>query len=241
MVSKNYDVLNFLIQKFNFKSYLEIGVRGYQTFDKISCEKKVAVDPAPNGFRSGKGIEVHRKFSNDFFNELKDSDTFDLIFIDGDHSYEAVKSDLENAIKFLNKDGLIVLHDVDPPAEKWQGVPRLSDGPGSRNLASPLGECWRALVTRRIVNKDILVFTVKCAEEEFGVEKKIPGSGCETGLAICKIIPNSFDKSLQQFENLKVDWNLLENNREVLLNRHSMEDFYQKVELFFKEKANSRL
>ena len=172
---------------------------------------------------------------------MKDSEAFDLIFIDGDHSYEAVKSDLENAIKFLNKDGLIVLHDVDPPAEKWQGVPRLSGGPGSRNLASPLGECWRALVTRRIFNKDILVFTVKCAEEEFGVEKKTPGSGCETGLAICKIIPSSFDKSLQKFENLKVDWSLLENNREVLLNRHSMEDFYQKVELFFKEEVNNRL
>lgn len=35
----------------------------------------------------------------------------DLIFIDGDHSYEAVNQDFFNFLPFLNKSGVIILHD----------------------------------------------------------------------------------------------------------------------------------
>jgi predicted O-methyltransferase YrrM len=37
----------------------------------------------------------------------------DLIFIDGNHSYEYVKSDTENAFKMLSENGVIVWHDYD--------------------------------------------------------------------------------------------------------------------------------
>lgn len=235
MSSKNHDILNFLIQKFDLKTYLEIGVRAYKTFDNVVCDHKVAVDPAPQGERSGGGIVLHKKTSNDFFNEIKDSNTkFDLIFIDGDHSYEAVRDDLESATKFVSPKGFIVLHDIDPPAEKWQGKPKLVGGPGTRNLAAPLGECWKAMVERRIVNQDIKVFTVKCDENELHVpqNEQSPGSGCETGLAVCKFVESN--KDLQEFVGLEINWDLLNKNRQVLLNRHTMEEFYEKVESFFK-------
>lgn len=35
----------------------------------------------------------------------------DLLFIDGDHSYEAVKQDFFNFLPFVNKSGVIILHD----------------------------------------------------------------------------------------------------------------------------------
>ena len=37
--------------------------------------------------------------------------TFDIIYIDGDHSYKAVKSDLIVAVSFLKKNGIIFLDD----------------------------------------------------------------------------------------------------------------------------------
>ena len=46
--------------------------------------------------------------------------TFDLIFIDGDHSYEAVMLNFKLAVKMLNKGGVIVFHD----AISWEGVER---------------------------------------------------------------------------------------------------------------------
>lgn len=35
----------------------------------------------------------------------------DLLWIDGDHSYEGVKSDFEKFSKFVKKDGLVIFHD----------------------------------------------------------------------------------------------------------------------------------
>jgi hypothetical protein len=47
---------------------------------------------------------------------------FDLVFIDGDHSFEAVMQDIAKAIEVLTPDGLIVFHDykskVDPGVTK---------------------------------------------------------------------------------------------------------------------------
>lgn len=37
----------------------------------------------------------------------------DLIFIDGNHSYDFVKSDTENALKMLSENGVIIWHDYD--------------------------------------------------------------------------------------------------------------------------------
>lgn len=39
---------------------------------------------------------------------------FDLVFIDGDHSYEGVAKDIRNADKFLKEGGLMMAHDYGP-------------------------------------------------------------------------------------------------------------------------------
>lgn len=54
---------------------------------------------------------------------------FDLIYIDGDHSYEGVKADLETAFALIKSPGLILMHDVlalDPP-NSFPGVRRAFD------------------------------------------------------------------------------------------------------------------
>ena len=54
-------------------------------------------------------IELYRKTSDEFF--LGNKSIFDLIYIDGNHLFEFVKKDIENSLKFINNDGLIVLDD----------------------------------------------------------------------------------------------------------------------------------
>jgi predicted O-methyltransferase YrrM len=49
------------------------------------------------------------------------NDSFDMIFLDGDHTYEVVKEDLKASLKLLNPGGVIVFHD----AISWSGVARL--------------------------------------------------------------------------------------------------------------------
>lgn len=50
--------------------------------------------------------------SDDFFKGLDPSESFDFIFVDGDHAYEQVKKDTENAMRFLAPGGVIAWHDV---------------------------------------------------------------------------------------------------------------------------------
>lgn len=69
----------------------------------------------------------------------------DLLFIDGDHSYEGVKADLAHYRRFVRPGGLIVFHDIVPVAEtgaptaghRWVGgVPKFWQevrGQGSRS------------------------------------------------------------------------------------------------------------
>lgn len=98
------ELLQFIKQKKKSKSYLEIGCHKNEVFNYINAINKVGVDPNKGG--------THRMTSDEFFDT--NTDTFDLIFIDGLHHYEQLKTDLENAFKILNPGGVIVLHDMLP-------------------------------------------------------------------------------------------------------------------------------
>lgn len=73
-------------------------------------------------------LEVLKRFENnsiveierDFTNILKtyDDNYFDAIYIDADHSYEAVKKDLNNAYQKVKDGGIIAGHDYEFNLEK---------------------------------------------------------------------------------------------------------------------------
>jgi hypothetical protein len=129
--TRRFIVQNIINSK-NFKSYLEIGTFHDDLFKHIKCNKKVGVDPVSGG--------TVRKTSNQFFDSNKDK--FDCIFIDGLHYYSQVKKDIENSIKILNPNGIILLHDCLPSNHFEQAVPRCQ---WTWN-----GDVWKAIVECRI-------------------------------------------------------------------------------------------
>ena len=140
-----WDLIKYLNEKYNFKSYLEIGCDKNQLFSRINIKKKFGVDPS-----SGGNI---RKTSDEFFENNKE--TFDLVFIDGLHEYSQVKKDILNSLKFLNKDGLILVHDCLPESMSKQAVPRY------RMLWN--GDVWKAIVDLR-QDKNIDIHTCEMDE-----------------------------------------------------------------------------
>ena len=124
------DLIQYIIEKKNYKNYLEIGCHNNEVFDKISVEK-IGVDPVSGG--------NYRGFSDDFFKENKIN--FDCIFIDGLHEYDQVKRDIVNSIKILNMNGMIILHDCLPTSISHQRVPR--------TRYSWNGDVWKAIVEAR--------------------------------------------------------------------------------------------
>jgi len=137
-----WDLTQFLIDKYNFKNYLEIGCDDDKSFSKIEVQKKIGVDPFSGG--------TIRDTSDNFFKN--NNEYFDLIFIDGLHEYKQVKRDINNSLKFLNQSGFILIHDCLPRTKAHQAIPRYR---GSWN-----GDVWKALVEVR-TRIDLETFTCK--------------------------------------------------------------------------------
>ena len=61
-------------------------------------------------------INPVKSTSDEFFSNLEEGTKFDIIFIDGDHRYEYVKRDFENAVKHIDR-GYIVMDDYHMPSK----------------------------------------------------------------------------------------------------------------------------
>jgi hypothetical protein len=141
-------IQNIIISK-NYKKYLEIGCDKDQIFSNILIDFKIGVDPVQGG--------NVRKTSDDFFkNNL---DKFDIIFIDGLHEYEQVNKDINNSLKALNNEGIILLHDCMPKSYFHQAVPR--------SRMSWNGDVWKNIVEAR-ANPEIDTYTC-FADEGIGI------------------------------------------------------------------------
>ena len=128
-------IIQNIINKKNFKNYLEIGCDKNENFSQINIENKVGVDPNRGG--------TIRATSDKFFQKNKDK--FDIIFLDGLHTYEQTIKDINNSINVIHEKGIILIHDCLPKKIWNQIVPRLY---GHWN-----GDVWKAIVHLRTNEK----------------------------------------------------------------------------------------
>ena len=61
-------------------------------------------------YENDERVSLHRGYSHDILINFPDNH-FDMIYIDADHSYSAVKSDLNIALQKIKKGGLLAGHD----------------------------------------------------------------------------------------------------------------------------------
>ena len=129
--------------------YFEIGTwRGESVANVASVAKHCVTLNLPDAQMQQMGLDKnyiasHRFFSKDLKNVTHiqaDSQTFDyssldqkfdLIFVDGDHHYESVKTDTSNVFNLLkNEDSIIVWHDYgnNPGDIRWDVLHGIMDG-----------------------------------------------------------------------------------------------------------------
>jgi len=138
-------ILNTLVEKHNYQSYLEIGQgQRFANFDWINSRIRIGVDPDKTM------SAAYQTTSDEFF--AKNKDSFDLIFIDGLHEADQVEKDIINALNVLNDNGTIVVHDCNPKTKEMQIVPR--------QVKYWSGDAWKAWVKLRNTRPDLKMFVI---------------------------------------------------------------------------------
>ena len=143
-------------QKFSDCRYLEIGCDDNICFNSIPVINKIGVDPDRGG--------NIKDTSDNFFKNNKNR--FDVIFIDGLHIYEQCRRDVINALKVLDKNGYIFLHDMTPRNWAEENVPRLKN-----TLCT--GDIWKVAIELSktkgidffVINADMGVGVLRKKEE----------------------------------------------------------------------------
>lgn len=118
--------LQYVTAAKKINSYLEIGICfPDHNFDYIPATFKIGVDPDPHA------AAQFNMTSDDFFSSLDLIDSingtitkFDLVWIDGLHESQQVCRDINNVLRHLAPNGIIGLHDMNPPTETIACYPR---------------------------------------------------------------------------------------------------------------------
>ncbi len=182
-------VIQTLMQQKKLKNYLEIGVFNGHIFFRVKARFKVAVDPEfrfDTTRKIGKAIlnpfnlynRYFQKTSDDFFSQdasrLFTGNKVDIALIDGMHEYAFALRDVENTLRFLSDDGVIVMHDCNPQSrqeacsfEAWKA----NGYAGTWN-----GDVWKAIVHLRSLRNDIDVFVLDCDHGLGIICKRKPGN-----------------------------------------------------------------
>ena len=143
---KKTAILNTLVEKYDYHSYLEIG-QGLRTnnFDWINCKIKIGVDP-------NKSLNAAYQITSDEFFAVN-NDSYDLIFIDGLHHADQVMRDIINSLNVLTENGTILVHDCNPTNKKMQIVPRIAE-------AGWTGDVWKAWAELRATRDDLIMYVI---------------------------------------------------------------------------------
>jgi len=149
---KRTNIINALIQKYGYKSYLEVGTQDpTSNFDLIESECKISIDPFPRGEVTFVGT------SDEYFESIDANVKFDIIFIDGLHHNEQVLKDIENSLNHLSDNGTIVCHDCLPTTEKMQ---ERDDHGGEWT-----GDVWKAIAELRVERIDL---DIRVVDTDYG-------------------------------------------------------------------------
>ena len=203
---RRYNIINLLIKKYNFKSYLEIGYQNGICYDKIRVRRKNAVDPYPN-IKKDHTLKVMT--SDNFFKaNIK---KYDIIFIDGLHTYEQVKKDFENSLDALSSKGIIVFHDMSPEDTEYNGkiIPGEVRSKSFNEGGKWNGDCYKLAIDMYNGDYDYYYETVDSDQ------------GC--------MILYPYKKREINKDNLEKTYTVLSEKRKEILNLLSKEEFEDKM------------
>jgi Methyltransferase domain len=229
MTMDRIKVIIALMKFRRLNNYFEIGVHNGHVLFKIRSNFKIAVDPdfVFDFFRKAGKIlmnpcnlfnQYFEKTSDDFFRQDAErvfaTKKVQIALIDGLHQYDYALRDIENTLKYLSDDGVILVHDCNPLSQSASSTWEDWQASGEKGFWN--GDVWKAIVHLRSTRNDINIFVLDC----------------DHGLGV--VTKGLMEKPLSyQRERIeKLTYSELAANREQLLNLKPADYFYN----FFLEK-----
>jgi len=165
------NVIQMIVDKVKAKTYLEIGVRSGTVFLPLKVSNKIGIDPdfqiprREKLFHAITLIKSHflKMTSDVFFDKYADGylkNGIDVVFIDGMHTYEQSLKDVNNCLKYLNENGVIVLHDCNPVSKTGTIVPLELAQKESDYTGAWWGDVWKTIINLRSTRDDLNIFVL---------------------------------------------------------------------------------
>ncbi|OHB20674.1 MAG: hypothetical protein A2854_04640 [Parcubacteria group bacterium RIFCSPHIGHO2_01_FULL_56_18] len=176
---QRYHVINALLRARTRPTYLEIGLAIGDAWFRVRAANKIGVDPR-NVFTADKVVwyrkllfEISRLAGAEFFAVTSDEffsrfaprvltrHPVDVAFIDGWHSYEQSLRDVQHALLYLKPEGVIVLHDCNPPSAI---ATARTPEEAIAQQSGWNGDVWKTIVYLRSTQPDLGVSVLDCDE-----------------------------------------------------------------------------
>lgn len=144
--------INYLAAKLAAENYLEVGVCTGRTFFEVNVNRKVAVDPK---FRfefaqhQSDSISFFEVTSDRYFVEYAGAEKFDIIFLDGLHTFEQTFRDFCNSLSHCHDRTVWIIDDTFP-SDVYSAIKDPSKSIQARKNAGGQGETWHGDVFKTV-------------------------------------------------------------------------------------------
>lgn len=144
--------INIVAESLNAQTYLEIGVNRGQTFFDVAIPHKTAVDPKflfDVAAVTDPNLTLREVMSDDYFATLPVMQKYDVIFIDGLHTFEQTYRDLCNSLLHSHERTVILIDDT-KPNDVFSAYPVQAKAIQYRKQAGLLGGAWHGDVFKAV-------------------------------------------------------------------------------------------
>lgn len=123
--------------------YLEVGVASGNTFQSVDVPERWGVDPYPafDIANLPPNTKFFRSDSDAFFGSLDERVLFDLVFLDGLHTFEQTYIDLLNVLKHSHSRTVILVDDTHP-SDEISSIPSMSESHKQRKKSQDPSLAW---------------------------------------------------------------------------------------------------
>jgi hypothetical protein len=182
-----YSAVQTVVDIRKAKTFLDLHGEKYAKFLWVKAHKKISAYTRFIEFQIPRSVknkffltnlpwnlfnEIYSERADEFFEKraqkVLPKSGVDVVLIDGDHNYEQTLKDVNNCLRYLKDDGVIVMHDCSPSCEIsatpsqdiHTATQLLQDRPEWTGEWS--GDTWRAIVHLRSTRKDLHIFVLNC-------------------------------------------------------------------------------